>query len=257
MTSKKKVSHAKLSRIATVANIKGGSTKSTTTIHLADALAQAGKKVLLIDMDPQASVTEFFLPDTEPDELAGNSLSLILGEATLNDCIQNCEWCDLIPSVIELSRLSMHVVSKLSLLKKLQASLSGIEYDIVLIDTPGAVCAELTAALIASDTLLVPVTPSRWTARALRLLWGELANAEELGADVEAFIIPTLFGQSKSDQATLDAISQSAIEHLSSIPKNSAIQNRTEAGQRLQSGSVAGDAFQALASDLLKRWSLG
>lgn len=241
-------------RIATVANIKGGSTKSTTTIHLADALTQAGRKVLLVDMDPQASLTEFFLPDTDPDDLAGNCLSLILGEATLEDAIRDCGWVSLVPSVIELSRLSMYVVGKLKLLKSLANALDATDYDTILIDTPGAVCAELTAALIASGTLLVPVTPSRWTARALRLLWGEVANAQELGAEVDSFVIPTMFGNSKADQAVLEAIGKSAVTHLPAIPKNTAVQNRTEAGQRLQPGTVAADAFQALANRLLEVW---
>lgn len=244
------------SRIATVANIKGGSTKSTTTIHLADALVQAGQKVLLVDMDPQASLTEFFLPDTDPDDLAGNSLSLILGEATLEDAIRDCEWVSVLPSVIELSRLSMYVVGKLKLLRALANALQAAEYDAILIDTPGAVCAELTASLIASDTLLVPVTPSRWTARALRLLWGEVANAMELGAEVHSFIIPTMFGNSKADAAVLEAIGRSEITHLPPIPKNPAIQNRTEAGQRLQHGTVAADAFNALAARLMEVWDL-
>jgi chromosome partitioning protein len=70
-------------KVITVSNIKGGSAKSTTAIHLADALSRRGK-TLVIDMDMQADLTDFFLPDVSLEMLeVHNIMTLLLGRSKI------------------------------------------------------------------------------------------------------------------------------------------------------------------------------
>lgn len=158
-------------RVFAVANFKGGVTKTTTAIACAQALTLLGRKVLVIDCDPQGSATQLcgFAPETEIPE-DQTLLPLFYGEqASVGYAIRTTYWhnLDLIPATTYLSDAEFEVPAKLLsdrkfefwdiLNKGLKPHLR--EYDVVLIDTPPALSQLTTNALVAADAILLPCPP--------------------------------------------------------------------------------------------------
>lgn len=158
-------------RVYAVANFKGGVTKTTTAVSAAQSLSLLGRKVLVIDCDPQGSTTQLcgYAPETEiKDEKT--LLPLFYGdEPDVRYSIIPTYWhgIDLVPARIALSDAEFEVPAKLLsdrkfefwdiLNKGLQPVLH--DYDVVIIDTPPALSQLTTNALVAADAILLPCPP--------------------------------------------------------------------------------------------------
>lgn len=158
-------------RIVTVGNFKGGVAKTTTAVCLAQALTLLGRKVLIVDCDPQGTTTQLcgWAPDAEIAE-EQTLLPLIYGDqATLDYAVQSTYWhnLDLIPASSALFDAEFEIPSKVlsqsgfefwDILRKGLIPLAG-QYDVIIIDTPPALSYITINALIASDGILMPCPP--------------------------------------------------------------------------------------------------
>ncbi|MGO4814027.1 ParA family protein [Cupriavidus sp. 2MCAB6] len=158
-------------RVITVGNFKGGVAKTTTAVCLAQALTLLGRKVLIVDCDPQGTTTQLcgWAPDAEIDE-SQTLLPLIYGDqSTLNYAVQSTYWhnLDLIPASSALFDAEFEIPSKVlsqsgfefwDILRKGLLPLSE-KYDVIVIDTPPALSYITINALIASDGILMPCPP--------------------------------------------------------------------------------------------------
>ena len=144
--------------ILTVCNHKGGTGKTTTSINLSAALSLSGKKVLVIDLDPQAFLTRMLGLSEPPPE--ASSLVMFGQDTDRAVPIQTLPAFDLIPSSPALSASMRKLTQPTDVLwakEYLAEAVSG--YDIVLIDTAAAVTVYSLNALVASDAVLIPVLP--------------------------------------------------------------------------------------------------
>jgi len=150
-------------RVLAVANQKGGVGKTDLTVNLSCRLASLGKRVLLVDMDPQANATDYLVkPDTPIVRTTADLLlddSVTLDDAVLGSCR---EKLDVVPGHPDLSsaqiRLANDVGMQFKLKRKLKALTEGrLRYDFVLIDTPPSLGLLTVNTLTAATGVIIPV----------------------------------------------------------------------------------------------------
>ena len=146
-----------MATIVAVANQKGGVAKTTTVHTLAEALADLGRRVLMVDLDPQACLT--YATGVDPDALELSIHDIFMGRKGIKDVISVREdGPDLLPSSIDLAGSEIHLLTKTGrefVLKRAVKDIEG-DYDIVLIDCGPSLGILTVNALTAADTVLIP-----------------------------------------------------------------------------------------------------
>lgn len=161
-------------KIIAIANQKGGTGKTTTACNMGNALACAGKRVLLVDFDPQANLTMSFGIE-QPDALnmpMHSILALVMDGQELpdkNEYIQHGERLDIIPCNINLSITEINLRDELGGERTLSDLLEPLrtDYDYILIDTNPYLGLLTINALAACDSVVIPVSPQLWSATGL------------------------------------------------------------------------------------------
>ena len=166
-----------MGKVISVANQKGGVGKTTTTVNLSTILAKKGKKVLLIDTDPQGNATSG-LGITKEVELS--VYDILVGDTEFDETIQETaiKNLSLCPSNISLSGAEVELVSMMSREQRLKTKLDPIKdrYDYILIDCPPALGLITLNAFTASDSVLIPVQCEYFALEGL----GQLLNTVNL-----------------------------------------------------------------------------
>ena len=142
-----------------IANQKGGVGKTTTTINLSASLAAKGKKVLVVDTDPQGNTTSGF--GVEKNDLDNTIYELILGDCSIQDCLisEVIPQVSLVPSNVNLSAAEIELigVNKKEYILKNEVDYIKDNYDFIIIDCPPSLNMLTINALTTSDTVLVPI----------------------------------------------------------------------------------------------------
>lgn len=163
---------------------KGGTGKTTTTFNLAGVLANKGKRVLLVDVDPQANLTT----DTGVTVYPGKNLASVFGDSkpgivTIQDIIKPySEGIDIAPGSIDLADSEMLIIKRLgreNILKKALLPVSD-SYDFCLIDTPPSLGLLTVNALAAANAVLVPIQPAVHDLQSLQLFLDTIQNMKEI-----------------------------------------------------------------------------
>ncbi|MCQ2400806.1 MAG: AAA family ATPase [Lachnospiraceae bacterium] len=163
--------------VMAIVNQKGGTGKTTTCENLGIGLANEGKKVLLVDTDPQGSLT-IALGNPRPDDLAvtlTDLLSKVMQEELITPkegILHHQEGVDLVPANITLSGLEISLVNTMSRETILKQYLDTVrdQYDFILIDCMPSLGMLTVNALAASDRVLIPVQPNYLSAKGLEQL---------------------------------------------------------------------------------------
>lgn len=147
-----------MSKVISIANQKGGVGKTTTAVNLSSAVAAAGKKVLLVDLDPQGNTTSGY--GILKKGVVKSVYQLLTGECDPHECVVHTKYkVDLIPSNIQLSGAGIELVTLDRRESRLRDGLASLakEYDFIFIDCPPSLDLLTLNGLCASDTVLVPI----------------------------------------------------------------------------------------------------
>jgi chromosome partitioning protein len=181
-------------QIISFANQKGGVAKTTTTLNLAVAFAEAGHKVLCIDLDPQGNLT--MSQGIDPDKVEKSLYDVLVNDLPISEVIAERE-IDIAVASIDLAGAEIAMSTKIGRERSLEKALREVsgDYDFICIDTPPSLGLLTINALTASDKVIVPVQCEYLSMRGLVQLQNTLKMIQEnLNPDVEIEgILPTMF----------------------------------------------------------------
>lgn len=202
-----------MSRIIAIANQKGGVGKSTTAINLSSCLAQAGKKVMLVDMDPQSNATSGF--GIEKDSISHSVYNLLVGDCTVKEAVISLEYpqMDMIASVTDLAGAEIELLEYDDKEFRLKNSLDLIrdEYEYIFIDCPPSLSMITVNCLTAADSVLIPMQAEYYAMEGLALLINTIGMIQER-LNPELTIQGVLFtmydGRTKLSQEIVDNVKE-------------------------------------------------
>ncbi len=252
-------------RVVSMCNQKGGVGKTTTTINLGAALAEQGRKVLLVDFDPQGSLSVGL--GLNPHEMDLTIYNLLMQrDVAIEEVVvpSGVPGMDLLPSNIDLSAAEVQLVHEVAREQTLQRVLApAIEkYDVILIDCQPSLGLLTVNALTASDGVIVPLECEYFALRGVALLKTTIDKVRErLNPKLEIDgVLGTMFdGRTLHSREVMDRLVHAwgDVVFHTVIRRTVKFSDATVAGEPITSyasGSTGADHYRMLAREVLARW---
>ncbi len=200
-----------MGKIIAVTNQKGGVGKTTTAVNTAAGIAKLGKKVLLVDTDPQGNATSGVGVDKRQVEYS--SYSVMIDNIKAKDAIMHTKFdnLDILPASMELAAAEIELVEEEKRESKLKNALALVkpEYDFIFIDCPPSLGLVTTNAFCAADTLLVPIQPEYYALEGLSQLIGTVRKVKRRYnqyLDIEGVLLTMYDGRLNLTQQVVEEV---------------------------------------------------
>lgn len=253
--------------VIAIANQKGGVGKTTTTFNLGIALANQGKKVLVIDEDPQSNLTTYMGWNDEEIDMSINDvfLNTLSGKDTdFSKCIKHYnDNLDLLPSDIRLSSIDLVLVGAISREYTLKNSINSIKerYDYILIDTQPSLGMLTINALATSDKVIIPLQPQYLAAKGMTQLLSTIMMIRKQinpNLKIEGIVLTIVDARTNLTKDIYNQLQEnygSAIKIFDTqIPRAIKVVESTAHGKSIISydkNSKAAEAYSSLAKEVL------
>ena len=252
-----------MGRIIAITNQKGGVGKTTTSINLSAALAAKGKKVLVIDTDPQGNTTSGY--GIDKNELDYSVYDLMLGECSVHDCIIKnvVENVSLIPSNVDLSAIEIELIGteqKEYILKKEIDYVKDL-YDYIIIDCPPSLSMLTINSMTTANSVIVPIQCEYYALEGLSDLLHTINLVQErLNPDLNMEGVVFTMYDSRTNLS--NQVVENVKEYLGQnvyktvIPRNVRLAEAPSYGQPINiydPKSAGAEAYAMLADEVIKR----
>jgi chromosome partitioning protein len=252
-----------MARIVSITNQKGGVGKTTTAVNLSAGLVHAGKRVLLIDTDPQANATINLLPQgyepefTIKDVFHGTELNRAI-------CPSIMKGLDIVPSALGFAAIESELASKIGRELKLKKALKDLvkqQYDFIIIDTPPSLDMISINTLCAADEVIIPIHEFYALEGVSQLMKVVSQVKEDLnpGLKISAILL-TMYDErtnlAKEIKEKIHEIFGDALLNTT-IPRNIRLAEAPSHKQTIfdyASDSTGAKAYTDLSNELLERW---
>lgn len=248
-------------KVTSVQMLKGGVAKTTSVLNIGLGAAQYGARVLFIDMDQQANLTFALGVDIDKAEEMPVWLDIVEKKASIQDCIVKLtDKIDLIPSNLNnsvLDRVLLNSNRNWSQAVKNPLDLIRHNYDLILIDTAPALSATNTAVTVASDEVILPVNPDRFSYMGMEKHLEELREIKkDFDLDLTEKILFTRFdGREKTSHELLQRCMESFADQLmkSYVRTSTEVKNTIGTGKSIyQTKSNAREDYDLVTREVLE-----
>ncbi|MGZ9809132.1 ParA family protein [Pseudoroseicyclus sp. H15] len=250
-------------RIIAIANQKGGVGKTTTAINLGAGLAEQGRRVLLVDLDPQGNASTGL--GIERDDREVNTYDLLIGEADLAAAARPTTFPNLsvIPATTDLSSADIDLINNDNRMRLLRQALrpEDTDFDMILIDCPPALSLLTLNALVAADALLVPLQAEFYALEGLSQLMltvRELRAGPNPDLRIEGVVLTMVDRRnnlaSQVEEDARENLGELVFETV--IPRNVRLSEAPSFARPVleyDSNSTGAFAYRALAAELIAR----
>lgn len=247
--------------IIAIAMQKGGVGKTTTTLALGSELARLGSRVLLVDLDPQASLTEGIGVTVAPND--GTIYEAMINPANAELCIRYTEYgVDLIPATLALAGAELSFAGRFGRELLLRSALAPLRasYDYILIDSPPGLGIFTVNALVAADALLIPLQAHVFAMDQMSQMESTITMIRQMNPALAiGGIVVTMVGKTNVN-AAIEAAARARYGGLvfdSTIPHSVKVIEAPAAGQPITvyaPESSGARAYVALAEEVRDRW---
>lgn len=251
-----------MGRTIAIANQKGGVGKTTTSINLSACLAEKGKKVLVIDTDPQGNTTSGF--GIDKNNLDNTIYELILGECTIGDCILKdvVKGVSVLPSNVNLAAAEIELigVEKKEYILKNEVDYVKDEYDFIIIDCPPSLNMLTINSMTTADSVLVPIQCEYYALEGLSQLIHTINLVKErLNPDLtmEGVVFTMYDSRTNLSMQVVNNVKQNLSQKVykTLIPRNIRLAEAPSYGQPINlydEKSAGAEAYMQLADEVIE-----
>ncbi|MEG0753319.1 MAG: AAA family ATPase [Angelakisella sp.] len=252
-----------MAKIIAVANQKGGVGKTTTAVNLTAALGDKGKKVLMVDLDPQGNATSGFGINKKDVKVSAYDV-LISGTSAADATTKtNFKNVSIIPSSITLAGAEIELVEMENRAMNLRASLlkEKDKYHYIIIDCPPSLGLITINALASADTILIPIQPEYYALEGLSQLMATVRTVKRLynaDLDIEGVLLTMYDSRLNLTMQVVDEVKKFFAGKIFStiIPRNVRLSEAPSFGQPIiyyDKASRGTEAYMSLADEILKK----
>ena len=252
-----------MGRIIAIANQKDGVGKTTTSINLSASLAAKGKKVLVIDTDPQGNTTSGF--GIEKNELEDTIYELILGECSIRDCIISnvIKNVSVVPSNVNLAAAEIELigVDKKEFILKNEVDYVKDDYDFIIIDCPPSLNMLTINSMTTADSVLVPIQCEYYALEGLSQLIHTINLVKERlnpNLNIDGVVFTMYDSRTNLSMQVVENVKQNLNQKVYNtlIPRNIRLAEAPSYGMPINMydpKSAGAEAYMQLAEEVIKK----